>query len=193
MTTVLLHPTARTTHADDLLVARVRTGDDAAFTQLVRRHEQALIAYARQVLGGGHHDAEECVQDAFVRALSFLRTRTDREISFKPWLYTIVRNACLDRLRGRAARPTVALESLEGVLTDGAGDPHEALGRREQLRVVIGGLQELPERQRAALVMHELEGRPHEELAGSLGVSVGASKALVCRARQGLAHLRPVA
>jgi RNA polymerase sigma-70 factor (ECF subfamily) len=192
MTTVLLHPTARTTAGDALLVARVRTGDDAAFTTLVQRHQQPLIAYARQILGGGHHDAEECVQDAFVRALGFLRSRVDRDIAFKPWLYTIVRNACLDRIRSRAAKQTVALDSLEAVLTDGQHDPHEALGRREQLRVVLGGLHELPARQRAALVMHELEGRPHEELAGSLGVSVGASKALVCRARQGMAHLRPV-
>ncbi|WP_354697800.1 ECF RNA polymerase sigma-E factor [Paraconexibacter sp. AEG42_29] len=193
MTTVLLHPAARTTDADAALVARVRNGDDQAFTTLVLRHEQALIAYARTVLGGAHHDAEECVQDAFVRALTFLRRQTDRDIALKPWLYTIVRNACLDRLRSGAARPTVALEALEGVLTDSAGDPHAALGRREQLRVIVGGLQELPARQRAALVMHELEGRPHEELAGSLGVSVGASKALVCRARQGMAHLRPAA
>ncbi|MCW3039156.1 MAG: sigma-70 family polymerase sigma factor [Solirubrobacterales bacterium] len=191
MTTVLLHPAARTPHADDVLVARVRAGDDAAFAALVQRHEAALVAYARQVLGGAHHDAEECVQDAFVRALGFLRARTDREIALKPWLYTVVRNACVDRLRSRAARPTVALESLEGVLTDRTGDPHEALGRREQLRVLVGGLHELPPRQRAALVMHELEGRPHEELAGALGVSIGASKALVCRARQGMAHLRP--
>lgn len=193
MTTVLLHPCARTVPADAILVARVRAGDDVAFTTLVRRHERALVAYARQVLGGAHHDAEECVQDAFVRALGFLRARTDRDIALRPWLYRIVRNACLDRLRGRAGRPTVALEALAGVLHDAAGDPHAALGRREQLRLLVGGLQQLPERQRAALVGHELEGRPHAELAGTLGVSVGASKALVCRARQGLAHLRPVA
>lgn len=193
MPTVLLHPAARTTDADAALVGRVRAGDDQAFATLVRRHEQALIAYARQVLGGAHHDAEECVQDAFVRALTFLRRQTEREIALKPWLYTIVRNACVDRLRSGAARPTVALDAVDGVLTDSASDPHTTLGRREQLRVIVGGLQDLPARQRAALVMHELEGRPHEELASSLGVSVGASKALVCRARQGMAHLRPAA
>lgn len=190
MSTVLIHPTAKADRADALLVARVRAGDDAAFTVLVQRHQAPLVAYARQVLGGAHHDAEECVQDGFVRALRFLRTRTDRDIAFRPWLYAIVRNACVDRLRGRAARPTVALQDLEGVPAGRAGDPHEALGGRERLRVVVGGLQALPARQRAALVMHELEGRPHEELAGALGVSVGASKALVCRARQGMAHLR---
>jgi RNA polymerase sigma-70 factor (ECF subfamily) len=178
MSTVLIHP-ANSDRADALLVAGVRAGDDAAFTVLVQRHQAPLVAYARQVLGGAHHDAEECVQDGFVRALRFLRARTDRDIAFKPWLYAIVRNACVDRLRGRAARPAPR-----------ADPPPEALGGRERLRVVVGGLQALPARQRAALVMHELEGRPHEELAGALGVSVGASKALVCRARQGMAHLR---
>ncbi|MCW3016006.1 MAG: sigma-70 family polymerase sigma factor [Solirubrobacterales bacterium] len=191
MTTVLIHPTARATSTDATLVRDVRAGDDRAFTVLVQRHEQALMAYARQILGGAHHDAEECVQDGFVRALSFLRTRADREIVLKPWLYTIVRNACLDRLR--TPHRTVALEGLESVLTDGTADPLEVVGRREQLRIVVGGLQDLPARQRSALVMHELEGRPHDELAATLGVSVGASKALVCRARQGMAHLRPVA
>lgn len=190
MSSVPVHPTVRAGRSDALLVARVRAGDDDAFTLLVQRHEAALVAYARQVLGGAHHDAEECVQDAFVRALTFLRARSNREIAFRPWLYTIVRNACLDRLRGRTARPTVALDALDGVLAGGTEDPHEALRRRERLRVVVGGLKALPTRQRTALVMHELEGRPHEELAGTLGVSVGATKALVCRARQGLSHLR---
>jgi RNA polymerase sigma-70 factor (ECF subfamily) len=79
------------------------------------------------------------------------------------------------------------------VLRDRGDDPHARLARREQLKVLVGGLQGLPERQRAALVMHELEGRSHEEMAAGLGVSVGASKALVSRARSGLAHLREVA
>jgi RNA polymerase sigma-70 factor (ECF subfamily) len=192
--TVLVHPTAtRLNAADAELVDRVRAGDDGAFALIVRRYEAALTGYARQVLGGAHHDAEECVQDAFVRALGFLRSRTDREIALKPWLHTIVRNACVDRLRSRATRPTTDLDALEGVLPDRAGDPLEALDRRERLGVVVRGLGALPERQRAALVMHELEGRSHEELGAALGVSVGASKALVCRARQGMAHLREAA
>lgn len=189
--TVLVHPTATRLNApDEELVDRVRAGDDGAFALIVRRHEAPLTGYARQVLGGAHHDAEECVQDAFVRALGFLRSRTDRDIALRPWLYTIVRNACVDRLRSRAARPTT---DLDAALPDHAGDPLEALDRRERLGVVVRGLGALPERQRAALVMHELEGRSHEELGRTLGVSVGASKALVCRARQGMAHLRPVA
>lgn len=195
MTTILDHPTAtarpaRTVRTDDELVAALRAGDEDAFAVLVRRHQAALTAYARQTLGGAsaHHDAEEAVQDAFVRALAYLRRCPERDITLRPWLYTIVRNVCLDRLR-RCDR-TVALDSVEGALPAVGSDPVAAAERREQLRVVVVGLHALPDRQRAALVGHELEGHTHAQLAATLGVSVGATKALVCRARQSMAHLR---
>lgn len=169
---------------DAALVTALRAGSDAAFDAIVRRHEAALTAYARQVLGGSHHDAEECVQDAFVRALRTLRA-DNRPMALKAWLHTIVRNRCLDQLR-RLVR-TVDLADLEPVLPDRGADPHEHLIRREALRAVVGGLQELPARQRRALVMLELEGATHEAIGLELGVSGGGSKALVCRARGALA------
>lgn len=195
MTTVLVHPTAtaRPVRTDAELVVALRAGDEDAFAVLVRRHQAALTAYARQTLGGAgaHHDAEEAVQDAFVRALDFLRRCPERDITLRPWLYTIVRNVCLDRLR--RCDKTVALDSVEATLSavgSGGGDPVSTAERREQLRVVVGGLHALPDRQRTALVGHELEGRTHAQLAATLGVSVGATKALVWRARQSMAHLR---
>jgi RNA polymerase sigma-70 factor (ECF subfamily) len=134
------------------------------------------------------------VQDAFVKALGALRRDPEREIALKPWLYAITRNACLDRLRRAGGfRSTVDIAPLEAVLQDRGGDPSAAVERRERLQLLVGGLNELPPRQRDALVMHELEGRSHEEMAARLGVSVGASKALVCRARQGVAHLKEAA
>ena len=190
MTALLQHPTARLV-PDERLVALVRAGQDHAFEAIVARYEAALTAFARQTLGGAHHDAEEAVQDAFVRAFAALRAHPDREIALKPWLYTIVRNACLDRLR-RPQR-TVDLAPMEPVLHDLGADPAAELARREQLRAMLDDLAELPERQRTALVRHELEGRSHEAIAAELQVSVGASKALVCRARQGLAALRDAA
>jgi RNA polymerase sigma-70 factor (ECF subfamily) len=192
MTAVLVRPASPTpTTADEALVRDIRAGDDRAFALLVRRHEAALVGFAAGVLGGAHHDAEECVQDAFVRALAFLRAHPDREIAVKPWLYTIVRNVCVDRLR--KGRGTVTLDGLDAVLADGAAGPYETAHGREQLRLVVGALHALPARQRQALVMHELEGRPHEEMAPVLGVSVGGSKALVCRARRGMAQARQAA
>jgi RNA polymerase sigma-70 factor (ECF subfamily) len=110
----------------------------------------------------------------------------DAEIVLRPWLHTIVRNRCLDQLR----RPnrTTALDPHEAVLHDPGPGPVSTIGRREDLERVVHGLGTLPERQRRALVMHELEDRSHSQIGRVLGVSAGASKALVCRARQGVAQ-----
>jgi RNA polymerase sigma-70 factor, ECF subfamily len=188
--TILLHPTAYRAAGDEQLVDLVRAGDDRAFDAIHARYEQRLIGYARQMLGGAHHDAEEVVQDAFVRALTALRAN-DREMVLKPWLYTIVRNRALDGLR-RPVR-TTDLELHAPVLHDASADPHERVVRAEDLRNLVLDLQQLPERQRTALVLHELGGASHETIARQLHVSVGGSKALVCRARAGLARERAAA
>lgn len=169
---------------DDTLVAAVRRGSEAAFDAIVQRYEAPLTAYARHVLGGRHHDAQECVQDAFLRALRALRAR-DGDIALRPWLHAIVRNRCLDQLR----RPdrTTDLHPHEAVLRDPSAGPVTQIHRRERLDAVLVGLDALPERQRRALVMLELEDRSHSQIGRALGVTTGASKALVCRARQGVA------
>jgi RNA polymerase sigma-70 factor, ECF subfamily len=180
--------------SDEDLVDAVRAGSPHAADALVARYEAQLTGYARSLLGGAHHDAEEAVQDVFVRALGALRQDAHRTIVLKPWLYAITRNACIDRLRrgGRAAG-AVELTKLEGVLGDARADPHAAYMRREEVDAAFGALRALPSRQREALVGHELEGRSHEELAARLEVSVGATKALVCRARASLQPLRAAA
>jgi RNA polymerase sigma-70 factor (ECF subfamily) len=169
---------------DEALVAATRAGNDAAFTAIVQRYEPQLVAYARQVLGGHHHDAEECVQDAFVRALASLR-RNDAEIALRPWLHAIVRNRCLDQLR--KPQRTTDLEPMQAVLADHGPGPVSMIAHRQKLDAVVDGMEALPERQRRALVMHELEDRSHSHIGRTLGVSAGASKALVHRARQGVA------
>lgn len=171
---------------DAQLVAALRADTHGAVEVLHARYAPALLAYARSLLGGSHHDAEECVQDAFVRALRALKATPGREMALRAWLYTITRNACVDRLRARAARAAVNLDDVAPALAGRGDDPHAALMRRESLTAVVVGLRGLPDRQRAALVGHELEGRSHGELAAGLGMSEGASKALVHRARAGL-------
>jgi RNA polymerase sigma-70 factor, ECF subfamily len=190
MTTLLLHPTAYRAATDEQLVDLVRTGDDRAFDAIHDRYRSRLVSYARQLLGGAHHDAEEVVQDAFVRAVTALRADT-RAMALKPWLYTIVRNRSLDVLR-RPVR-TTDLELHAPVLGDASADPHEQLARADELRVLVGELRALPARQRTALVMHELGGASHEVIARHLEVSNGGSKALVSRARAGLVKARAAA
>jgi len=190
MPTILLHPTAYRTASDEQLVALVRSGDDRAFTAIHDRYEARLHAYARQLLGGAHHDAEEVVQDAFVRALRALRA-DDREMALKAWLYTIVRNRTLDVLR-RPVR-TTDIEPHAPTLRDTAPDPCERFVRSEELGALVAGLKGLPERQRTALVLHEMGGVSHRAIAERLAVTTGGSKALVSRARAGLAAVRAAA
>src|SRR3954447_16981249 len=190
MTKILLPPTASRVASDEQLVGLVRAGDDRAFTAIHDRYEPRLLAYARQLLGGAHHDAEEVVQDAFVRALHALRA-DDREMALRAWLYTIVRNRALDVLR-RPVR-TTDLEPHAAVLADAGGDPHERLARNEELGPLVASMKRLPARQRTALVMHEMGGCSHRAIAEHLDVTTGGSKALVSRARAWLAQARAAA
>jgi RNA polymerase sigma-70 factor, ECF subfamily len=190
MTTILLHPTAYRAATDAQLVDLVRSGDDRAFAAIHERYEGRLHAYARQLLGGAHHDAEEVVQDAFVRALNALRA-DDREMALKAWLYTIIRNRALDVLR-RPVR-TTDLEPHAPTLCDAAADPCERFVRSEEISALVAGLKGLPERQRTALVLHEMGGASHQAIAQRLAVTTGGSKALVSRARSGLAKARAAA
>src|SRR3954447_15358080 len=130
MTKILLHPTAYRLAPDEQLVDLVRSGDDRAFVAIHERYEARLLGYARQLLRGAHHDAEEVVQDAFVRALNALRA-DDREMALKAWLFTIVRNRALDVLR-RPVR-TTDIEPHAAVLHDVGGDPQERLARAQEL------------------------------------------------------------
>src|ERR687891_866879 len=136
--TLLLHPTAYRAATDEQLVDLVRGGDDRAFDAIHDRYVQRLTGYARQMLGGAHHDAEEVVQDAFVRALNALRA-DDREMALKAWLFTIVRNRALDVLR-RPVR-TTDLEAHAAVLPDAGGDPHERFARAEKLGALVASMQ----------------------------------------------------
>jgi RNA polymerase sigma-70 factor (ECF subfamily) len=190
MTKILLHPTAYRLASDEQLVDLVRAGDDRAFAAIHERYETRLLGYARQLLSGAHHDAEEVVQDAFVRALHALRA-DDREMALKAWLYTIVRNRALDVLR-RPVR-TTDIEPHAASLCDASADPHERFARGEDLDALVASLKRLPERQRTALVMHEMGGASHRTNARRLDVTTGGSKALVSRARAGLAHARAAA
>ena len=168
----------------------VRAGDDRAFGAIHERYEARLLAYARQLLGGAHHDAEEVVQDAFVRALHALRA-DEREMALKAWLYTIVRNRALDVCAARSARPT---SSRTRRPVRRRRRPARALRPRRGARRARGRPQaaaRAPARPRSSI--HELGGASHRTIARRLDVTTGGSKALVSRARAGLAQARAAA
>ena len=169
--------------SDDELVARFRCGDDAPFDEIHRRYHGALLAFARRMLNASGRDAEDVVQDAFIRAYRGLRV-TDRPMALRPWLYMIVRNRALDELRSPDRAGAFDDEfALNAVPT---ADAAHRVQQRDEMRQLVAEIARLPERQRMALVLREFDGCSHAETAQRLHTTVPATKSLIIRARSNL-------
>jgi RNA polymerase sigma factor (sigma-70 family) len=164
--------------SDEWLVACVRRGDTAAFETIYDRHIRELLAFSMYMLGS-KHDAEDAVQMTFASAYRALRGDS-RPVTLRPWLFTIARNDCLTILRRRRQVVELNNEIAQGP------DPVDELELREEVRKVFAGLRDLPENQRAALVMAEVHGLSHQEIGGVLGVRAEQVKAYVFQARSKL-------
>jgi RNA polymerase sigma factor (sigma-70 family) len=164
--------------SDARLVALTRDGHDAAYEEIVRRYRPRLVRQAAAVVSADR--AEDVVQESLTRALAALRSG-DAEIALAPWLATIVRNRSLNELRD--APP--AHEPLDDRY-DGVAQPPQVAAEREEVRDVVLAISALPPEQRRALVGRELEGLSHAQIATELGVTAGAARGLIFRARAGL-------
>jgi RNA polymerase sigma factor (sigma-70 family) len=162
---------------DSRLVDLAQEGHARAFEEIVRRYRPALVSFAGGIVPD--RNAEDVVQEALTKAHSALG-RSDAAIKLRPWLYTIVRNRALNALRDEPVYDHLD-ENFDGV-----AQPPEIAARREELVALIARVRDLPEPQREALVKRELEGRSHQEIASSLGVSAGAVRGLIFRARTAL-------
>lgn len=158
-----------------------RGGDADAFGALVRRHERRAYAVARAIVTV-HEDAEDVVQEAFVRAYQAL-DRFDPGQSFGAWLNRIVANAALDLARRRKVR---AADELHDGVAGMFRDPGEASELRQRLREA---LRTLPERMRAVLVLHDVEGFAHAEIGRLLGIPEGTARSDLHHARHRLRDL----
>jgi RNA polymerase sigma factor (sigma-70 family) len=171
---LVLGPALRA-QSDGRLVRLVREGYESAFEEIVRRYRRPLDRFAASIVGGR---SEDVTQDSFRKALVALRGE-DGEIELRPWLYRIVRNTALNDLRDR---PPAAAELAEELMAGGRSAAAVAEERAE-VAALTARLRALPENQRAALVMRELEGMGHEEIAAALGISSGAARQAIARAR----------
>jgi RNA polymerase sigma factor (sigma-70 family) len=176
-----LNATLLRLRSDDQLVALFRAGNDEAYRVIHDRYRQRLFSYMRQMLAGSRPDAEDALQDVFLRAYSSLRA-DDRQIALRAWLYRVAHNRCIDQLR----RPVPASADVYDVSRSPLPDPLEETERREDLRRLVADVRRLPEQQRSALLMRELEGLSYAELAAAQDVSIPAVKSLLVRARLGL-------
>ena len=163
------------------LVARVVAGDRAAFGILVERYAGVARRVARAALGSAE-DADDAAQDAMLSALLKLNQYDPRR-PFGPWLLRIVANAATDRRRRRTVRRT---EPLDVGLTAGGPRPDTTMERRALGERLRQALAELPERRRIAVVLFDVEGYSHAEIAAMLGLPEGTVRSEVFHARRRL-------
>src|SRR4051794_11945090 len=161
--------------SDDRLVALARAGHERAFEAIVERYRRPLLRAARRVLPEAR--AEDALQQALVAAWRGLR-RGDEVRELRPWLYRIVHNTALNQLRVSGYDYAELDDSLRTTAA-----PEEEIERRTVVRQTLTGLAALPERQREALLQIAVEGRSQEEVARELGLTQGAVRQLVHRAR----------
>lgn len=177
--------------ADAELVRRVRAGDDGAFEQLYHRYHRRITAYIHGMVHD-HGRAEDVAQDVFVSALRRIRA-TDRPIAFKPWVYEIAKNACIDQFRRSRRAEEVSYDADEGL---GAADygrlvspealPEAELESKTNLDHLRGAFGGLSETHHEILVLRELEGLSYDQIARRLGLSRSQVESTLFRARRRL-------
>jgi RNA polymerase sigma factor (sigma-70 family) len=172
-----LKPIARralAAQSDDRLVRLLREGHEPAFDEIVRRYRGPLVAFAAAIAGASR--AEDVVQASLMRAHGALGA-DEREIRLRPWLFAIVRNGALNAVRDEPAWSELDPEH------QGERRAAATAEQREELERLVDAICALPESQRQALVMREMEGVGHAEIAAKLQTSPTAVRGLIFRAR----------
>jgi RNA polymerase sigma factor (sigma-70 family) len=169
--------------SDERLIALTRRGHHGAFEALVQRYQPRLLAFCRHMLGS-QEDAEDVLQEVFTAAFNAIRA-DDRPINARPWLYRIARNRSLNHLR----RPQPAgQDSMDVFERDGGVSTADTVHKREEFRQLVSDVGELPETQRTALLLREIDALSYEQIAEAMDTTVPSVKSLLVRARVSLAE-----
>jgi RNA polymerase sigma-70 factor (ECF subfamily) len=163
-----------------ILLERAATGDVSAFEQVMLRTERSVMLTARRILGNVA-DAEEATQEVFLRVYKYLH-RFDRAKAFEPWLYRLTVNVCNDIASRRYRTAEVTTVEIHEPAAD-SDDPHVSLSVDEHRRVIQTALSELPEKQRAAVVLRDLQGLTTAEVAEALKVTEATVRSHLSAAR----------
>jgi len=174
---------------DHRLVAAVRRGDDRAFELLYSRYHARIHAYVVGMVKD-HARAEDVTQEVFVSAIRRMR-ETERPIAFKPWIYEIAKNACIDQFRRTRRAQEISLEADEGpapsdYLVGSEPTPDAAVAAKQDLDNLRGAFIGLSDTHHEILVMRELEGLSYRELADVLGIPIGTVMSRLSRGREAL-------
>ncbi len=169
--------------SDERLIAMTRRGQHAAFEVLFSRYQSRLLAFCRHMLSS-REDAEDVLQEVFTAAFNAVLA-DEREINVRPWLYRIARNRSLNHLRRASA---IGVDSMDVHYADHGLSTGERVLRRESFRQLLGDVKELPETQRTALLLREIDALSYEQIADAMETTVPSIKSLLVRARISLAE-----
>jgi RNA polymerase sigma factor (sigma-70 family) len=176
---------------DATLVAAVRRGDDRAFEQLYSRYQRRISSYVYGMVKD-HGRAEDITQEVFISALRRMR-ETDRAIAFKPWIYEIAKNACIDQFRRSRRAEEVSMDAGEGLgqadhgrLAAAEPTPDDAVDAKQQLDHLCGAFGGLSDSHHEILVLREFEGLSYREIGDRMGLSRPGVESTLFRARKRL-------
>jgi RNA polymerase sigma factor (sigma-70 family) len=169
--------------SDERLVALTRRGNQAAYEALVARYQSRLLAFCRHMLGS-REDAEDVLQEVFAAAFNAM-LGDDRALNVRPWLYRIARNRSLNHLRRAQA---IGVDSMDVHLAEHGTTTADKVHKREEFRQLMEDVQGLPETQRTALLLREIDALSYEQIAEAMETTVPSIKSLLVRARVSLAE-----
>ncbi len=169
--------------SDERLIALVRRGNHSAFEVLVGRYQSRLLSFCRHMLGS-REDAEDVLQEVFAAAFNAILA-DERPINARPWLYRIARNRSLNHLR--RVQP-IGVDSMDVHLSEHGTTTADKVDKREQFRELIADVQQLPETQRTALLLREIDALSYEQIAEAMETTIPSVKSLLVRARVSLAE-----
>ena len=169
--------------SDERLIAMTRRGQHAAFEALCARYQSRLLSFCRHMLNS-REDAEDVLQEVFAAAFNAVLA-DEREINVRPWLYRIARNRSLNHLRRASA---VGVDSMDVHFADHGMSTGDRAIRRESFRELLSDVHELPETQRTALLLREIDALSYEQIAHAMETTVPSVKSLLVRARISLAE-----
>src|SRR5580693_4551533 len=169
--------------SDERLITLTRRGQHAAFEVLCARYQSRLLSFCRHMLAS-REDAEDVLQEVFAAAFNAVLA-DQREINVRPWLYRIARNRSLNHLRRASA---IGVDSMDVHFADSGLSTGDQVMRRESFRELIGDVQRLPETQRTALLLREIDALSYDQIAHAMETTIPSVKSLLVRARISLAE-----
>ena len=179
---------SRPMESDIELMLRAKTGDDSAFTELMRRHYKGVVNYVYRFTND-RANSEDLAQEVFLRVYRSVK-RYNPQAKFSTWLYKIATNLCITEVKSRNKKQSVSLDEMQentGDLGDSKSeDPSDFTFRREIGTAIFEALRSLPERERVAIILCKYQDLPYEEVAEVIGCTIGAVKTYVHRGRMKL-------